>query len=395
MKKKIVGIISGIHRNEQNAIANGLEFEALFQDKLLEFANIELKFLNGVNKIGIYNNSRFDEVKLGSKKFPIDLNRQFGKDFIITEDGEINISIPSIEKCKSFIDECDFIIDLHNSPNCRTCILLDSFNNEKNKFIKNTAFFSRIPYTKFGKEKGTLKAYTNSLEGKIAFTLEMPGMNYSSKENYNSKLMEILVAINEFANTKDFPDFPDFELHTFGKVKEEKNALFLPTKNIQNLIYPKDFVVGTLYFDNPNKPHERISRPVKMPETGIVLDFGNFNIKEDEDLFSYIKTDKFVTASNSTIPFSLWFNHIESIVKRVGNKISDCNFGKIEFEVEGSCCQCSIVHSNETEEDVSYLFIRNHNSKDENEETDFGCFISTVDLINNFDLVKKKMKEKV
>lgn len=218
-RKKIL-VICGMHGNESNAVKTTLELLNIFRkdlekkdlknncpDYLKKIAkNInEIKFIMGVNRTGLINNVREYVEEENYKKSCTDLNRGFCfKDY---EDFEY-----IIRRIKTEIGDYDIILDIHNSPFCRSAIYASPGNNIS--LIKSMAKQNNFEYIignslSDGILKNYVNEYANGMYNRLGLTIELNSMglnDYSKIYSDVDFIKKIIECIGDY-DPKEYFDY--------------------------------------------------------------------------------------------------------------------------------------------------------------------------------------------
>ena len=197
--------ISGVHGNESHAVAaNYSLYNRLKENKIPNVANIE--FILNVNEYGLINETRKNDYK---KEDTTDCNRLFSEEY------------KTIEEVKEYIQNLKnlprLILDIHNSPSCIPCFLID-YNENTNRLLSVTTGVKMYPFIQHT-NIGTIKKYFNSDEYHYAYTMEFPEMGKNGNVGVTVNYLE------------------DFITVTADNILNEKQYIY---ENIQQYI-PKDF----------------------------------------------------------------------------------------------------------------------------------------------------------
>lgn len=183
---KRIAVICGTHGNESHAVkVVQLLMEKTEKEKLFE--NTDICSINFVllNETGLLANTR--EYQEENKSSTNDLNRALP--WKAEEDTKEEI----IERLKEIIRYNNIIIDVHNSPNCEPCVLVD-WNGPRAEemvdILKDLLAGSFIPVIRHS-GNDTIKNYVNVCGySKFGFTIEIPGMGFDKTHLTNYGLIQ-------------------------------------------------------------------------------------------------------------------------------------------------------------------------------------------------------------
>ena len=198
-------VVCGIHGNESQAVRDVFTFKRALKEKVKkgEYANSYIKAITFVvaNHTGLIANER--EYQDFSKSPTSDFNRSFPWKTKEKSKEEV------VDYIKKEIDEHQVVIDIHNSPNCIPCVLVD-WNGPK--FDKICSILKNLPkdiFTPVLRYSGvdSLKNYTNSIGLKLGFTVELGGMGFPKVEQDAPQRIGSFIAwiADSYANIKDEP----------------------------------------------------------------------------------------------------------------------------------------------------------------------------------------------
>ena len=170
--KRRVLVVCGIHGNESQAVKDVYSLKEYFKNLSGMNPNIWKITFVVANRSGLLANTR--EYQPDNKSPTSDFNRSFPW----KEEAQEKETI--VEELKEEVKNNDFIIDVHNSPNCIPCVLID-WNGPRFDVI--CSMLKTMPreemFTPVIRYSGvdSLKNYANNL-GKFGFTVELGGMGF-------------------------------------------------------------------------------------------------------------------------------------------------------------------------------------------------------------------------
>jgi len=181
-------LLSGVHGNEYTPIEAlyQLEVDQEYMQKLFSIYK-KIIFAHAVNEHGILNGIREYNPNC-------DLNRIYGDDLLK-------------EKLKIYIDDADYIVDVHASKNCTEFVLI---NNDQ--YAKDYVDFCQTIGVKYAVWEGspiTIKAYALTCR-KQAFTIECKGINEIDHKSL-LKTMKLIkkVTLNKKTTINISEPYPD------------------------------------------------------------------------------------------------------------------------------------------------------------------------------------------
>lgn len=262
-KGKKVLIVCGTHGNESRSvrivdaiIKHWSEYcEELEGSKIIKVGFVLL------NEEGLEQNSR--EFVYDTTSSNGDLNRAFFKP-------NTNTLEEIVKKLKEIIFDYDIVVDVHNSPNCINCCLIDYDDSriwEKINKVKKTKFEPVIRATQIN----TIKKYINSFKDKEGYTLEISGMGFDTDfswgvERYEANnILFFVKEIADFAEEKKNYDFDGkyvfpLSTRTKGIIRYEAEPPLRHYKKGDSIAYISDF--GS----------EDVLETVKAPCNGVLVD---------------------------------------------------------------------------------------------------------------------------
>lgn len=185
-KRKIL-VVCGIHGNESQAVKDVYYLKEHLKNTSMVNPNIRKITFVVANRSGLLANTR--EYQPDNKSPTSDFNRSFPW----KEEAQEKETI--IEELKEEVKNNDIVIDVHNSPNCIPCVLID-WNGPRFDVIcsmlktmpRESMFTPVIRYSGVD----SLKNYANSL-GKFGFTVELGGMGFPrTKQNGFARLFNFI-----------------------------------------------------------------------------------------------------------------------------------------------------------------------------------------------------------
>lgn len=185
--KRRVLVVCGIHGNESQAVKDVYYLKEHFKNINMVNSNIWKITFVVANRSGLLANTR--EYQPDNKSPTSDFNRSFPWKEEVQEKETI------IEELKEEVKNNDIIIDVHNSPNCIPCVLVD-WNGPRFDVIcsmlktmpREAMFTPVIRYSGVD----SLKNYANNL-GKFGFTVELGGMGFPrTKQNGFARLFNFI-----------------------------------------------------------------------------------------------------------------------------------------------------------------------------------------------------------
>lgn len=157
-------IISGVHGNETHSIDVAYE---LF-NRAGELTDVrKIDFIFAANKYGLEKNTRENGYK---ETVPTDCNRLFPKEYKTPEQLQ--------EYLKGLIGEHHLVLDIHNSPMCLPCVLIDF--DDKADYLLRYCYNTRLLPLVRATQIGTIKKLFNSYYATDAFTVELPYMGLNN-----------------------------------------------------------------------------------------------------------------------------------------------------------------------------------------------------------------------
>jgi predicted deacylase len=185
--KRRVLVVCGIHGNESQAVKDVYYLKGHFKNTNMVNSNIWKITFVVANRSGLLANTR--EYQTDNKSPTSDFNRSFPW----KEEAQEKETI--VEELKEEVKNNDIIIDVHNSPNCIPCVLVD-WNGPRFDVIcsmlktmpRESMFTPVIRYSGVD----SLKNYANNL-GKFGFTVELGGMGFPrTKQNGFARLFNFI-----------------------------------------------------------------------------------------------------------------------------------------------------------------------------------------------------------
>ena len=203
--KKIL-IIAGVHGDEITAVSSvfGMIKGCCFTEFRRRYKT--LTFIPNVN---------IDAIKKGERSFENkpneDLNRAFKKD-----------DFDCKKFLKPFLDYSDVVIDIHNSPQVDTCMLIDYGRHQEAASI---CFDASVSYIIRPFEGNTIKKWCID-NSKLAVTVEASGMNYVKEASE----LEIYRIVEQFLSSylSGNVDYEEYKFEPSMEIKANKEGFYKP-----------------------------------------------------------------------------------------------------------------------------------------------------------------------
>ena len=256
-------VMAGVHGNETHAVASVYD---LYQTAdLLKFADRinTITYIFNINEYGLEQDTRDNNYKkLGTKN----CNRLFSNEY------------KTPDEIKEYIENLpltyNLVLDVHNSPKCIPCVLVD-YDENTYRLLSNLKGAELIPLVRCT-QIGTVKRYFNRL-GWTAYTVELPdmGVNGDIKESTRLLLQFIETVSDNMFNNK----FTNIE------VNQDMVTQNLFTKTPNGIIrYTRENVLGEYkkgeFICDVYDMDKGTIEIIKAPFDGILYDV-------DENIYSY------------------------------------------------------------------------------------------------------------
>lgn len=276
-------VISGIHGDESQAVVSVLKLadaiSKLSCDPSSVFSHVaSYTFLHAVNDFGLAQHTR-ENLYQKESETPQDLNRLFKAEFSTPTELKDTIS--------TAITDADIVIDVHNSPLCKNCFLVD-YDSNADKILSLVGRTSLTPLVRtVNTNAGTVKSKALSM-GKIGFTVELNGMGFLGDDPEQSSilLLEFIQSILSNYNLpkKTCPDLSEYLSHSLysmitGVVSWQRLNPWLKK-------YSKNEVICTVTSLDGKETHE-----IKAPYSGgFVYDITHFYyVNKGEPIVEYAR----------------------------------------------------------------------------------------------------------
>lgn len=248
---KNILIIAGIHGNQHTSIYTAQLLVDNLQDKTIKVGSDigTIEIVNYINQIGIYNFTR-------ENQNGIDLNRQFTKK---------KSSQKIVQKIKKLISKYDIIIDLHSSFNTvQFCYL------NKDKWCQSYINFLnqiQIRYVINGINTQTIKTYTNALEDKVGFTIQLNQKESTIDINSAYRGLQFLIRI--ISSIKKIKK----QQKTFSHILQSRDVSaaisgLMTLKCIPGKFYKRGQIIG--YIQGLDS---QTNISIVMPQDGVIIAF--------------------------------------------------------------------------------------------------------------------------
>lgn len=289
-------IISGIHGDESHAVAAVLKaataISKVATDPVSPFNKASsFTFLHGVNDYGLMKHTRKNEFKKedpNGDERECDLNRLFKPEY------ETAAQVKDI--LASAIGDADIVIDVHNSPSCKDCFLVD-YDSNAEKILSMTSKTSIVPLLRTANvEAGTVKAKALA-EGKLGFTVELRGM-HTQGVDVNQSAFLLIDFISAIICGRDTPVKACSNLEDFLSTVIKPRITGIVTWKRATPFFKKyskgEVICLVESFDGKE------TQEIKAPFAGYVYDIlPDFVVHKGEDLIEFAKNpQEFFAKSN-------------------------------------------------------------------------------------------------
>lgn len=256
-------VISGVHGNETHAVASVYAlYRTMELSKIADRVN-RITYIFNLNEYGLEHDTRDNNYE---KEETRNCNRLFSNEYMTSKE------------IKEYIENLpinyDLILDVHNSPSCVPCVLVD-YDEHTWKLLSNLKGTDLIPLVRCT-QIGTVKRYFNRL-GWTAYTVELPNMGVNGDIVESSRLLSQFIETvsdnifnNKTVNININQDIITQNLYT----RTPNGVIRYARKNILGE-YKKDEVICDVYDMN-----EDSIETIKAPYDGILYDV-------DDNIYSY------------------------------------------------------------------------------------------------------------
>ena len=256
-------VISGVHGNETHAVASVYAlYQTMDLSKIADRVN-RITYIFNLNECGLEHDTRDNNYEKEETK---NCNRLFSNEYMTSKE------------IKEYIENLpinyDLILDVHNSPSCVPCVLVD-YDENTWKLLSNLHGTELIPLVRCT-QIGTIKRYFNRL-GWTAYTVELPNMGVNGDIVESSRLLSQFIETvsdnmfnNKTVNININQDIITQNLYT----RTSNGVIRYVRKNILGE-YKKDEVICDVYNMN-----EDSIETIKAPYDGILYDV-------DDNIYSY------------------------------------------------------------------------------------------------------------
>ena len=247
-------IISGVHGNESHAVKAVYDLYNRIKDGILQDIDkitntvSKIKWVFNLNEYGLCNEERTNQYSKDETK---DINRLFPREFNTVED------------IKALLHgEYQIVIDVHNSPNCIPCVLIDydKYLNKNLTCVEGAELVPLVRHTNIG----TIKKHFNN-EDTRAFTIELPGMGITGDFVYSTRLLgDFLCTVISNINKQEKQYEVELPIDLYTKV-EQGIIYYMNTNPL--LKYSKGAVIAKVEDINTGEREDIIA-----PFDGILYD---------------------------------------------------------------------------------------------------------------------------
>lgn len=256
-------VISGVHGNETHAVASVYDlFQTMDLSKIADRVN-SITYIFNLNEYGLEQDTRDNNY---TKEETKNCNRLFSNEY------------GTPQEIKEYIEglpiNYDLVLDVHNSPSCVPCVLID-YDENTWRLLSNLHGTELIPLVRCT-QIGTIKRYFNRL-GWSAYTVELPNMGVNGDIKESSRLLSQFIETvsdnmfnNKSVNVEVNQDIITQNLYT----RTSNGVIRYARKNILGE-YKKDEIICDVYNMN-----EDFIETIKAPYDGILYDV-------DENIYSF------------------------------------------------------------------------------------------------------------
>lgn len=244
-------IISGVHGNETHAVKANWELYQKLSQRSLDYIH-EIKWVFNLNEYGLVHEIRGNDYKQEESK---DINRMFPKTFM--DAAEIRAFVAQ--------QDYDIVIDIHNSPYCIPCILIDHDLNTRKilSSIKGSELIPVIRHTNIG----TIKKYFNT-KG-YGYTIELPSMgihgNYTKSVDMLIQFVQTIA--NNIQNKNEFECKYELPIDLYTTIEQ---GIIEYTREIVTGEYIKDEIIAHVV-----DLKDGYTEPIHAPYDGYVFDISD------------------------------------------------------------------------------------------------------------------------
>ena len=256
-------IISGVHGNETHAVATVYDlYKTIDLSKIADKVET-ITYIFNLNEYGLEQDTRDNNY---TKEETKNCNRLFSNEYATPQE------------IKEYIEglpiNYDLVLDVHNSPSCVPCVLVD-YDENTWRLLSNLHGAELIPLVRCT-QIGTIKRYFNRL-GWSAYTVELPNMGVNGDIKESSRLLSQFIETvsdnmfnNKSVNVEVNQDIIIQNLYT----RTSNGVIRYARKNILGE-YKKDEIICDVYNMN-----EDFIETIKAPYDGILYDV-------DENIYSF------------------------------------------------------------------------------------------------------------
>ena len=256
-------VMAGVHGNETHAVASVYD---LYQTAgILKFADRinTITYIFNVNEYGLEQDTRDNNYKKAITK---NCNRLFSTEY------------KTPDEIKEYIENLpltyNLVLDVHNSPKCIPCVLVD-YDENTYRLLSNLKGAELIPLVRCT-QIGTIKRYFNRL-GWTAYTVELPNMGVNGDIVESSRLLSqfIETVSDNIFNNKTVNININQDIITQNLYTRTPNGVIRYVRKTILGEYKKDEVICDVYNMN-----DTTVETIKAPYDGILYDV-------DDNIYSY------------------------------------------------------------------------------------------------------------
>lgn len=191
-------IIAGVHGNETHAVSAvySLARES-FEAELCEYVNT-VTYIFNLNEYGLISDTRDN---FYTNELSNNCNRLFPTNYETPQ--EVKDYITNLDL------SYDLVLDVHNSPYCLPCVLVD-YDNNAERLLRPLKGAELVPLVR-ATQIGTIKKHFNGW-GSFAYTVELPEMGVRGNINESVALLkQFIQVVSKNLHTSEEGTVPDLQ----------------------------------------------------------------------------------------------------------------------------------------------------------------------------------------
>ena len=257
-------VIAGVHGNETHAVTAVYELWKTLDYSVMADKVGHITFIFNINEYGLEQDTRDNNYE---KEVSRNCNRLFSNEYLTSS--EVKEYIENLEY------NYDLVLDVHNSPYCIPCVLID-YDENTYRLLNNVRGAELLPLVRCT-QIGTVKKYFNR-NGWAAYTVELPHMGVRGDAKESARLLKQFiekVSENLYKPSHTLGIEPSQDIITQSLYTRTPNGIIKYARKVPTGEYKKDEIICEVV----NLSDDWVET-IKAPYDGILYDI-------DENVYSY------------------------------------------------------------------------------------------------------------